>query len=149
MTGLRGFSSHASQRDARQVTTISKERDAHESWTPGWPLTSVCGRAHGEPRGQAARGSKRGRRQLRSKGLIERIPQTQTYRLADQTYRLAVLYLKMYHQLYTPLTAAILEPYVPDNWLPNSRRAKLDRLYAAVDQTLQKLVTYVGIAQPA
>lgn len=86
---------------------------------------------------------------LRGKGLIERVPRTQTYRLTDQAYRLAVLYLKLYHRLYAPLTAAILEPYPPDNHIPNARRVKIDRLYAAVDQTLQKLAEHLGIAQPA
>jgi DNA-binding transcriptional ArsR family regulator len=86
---------------------------------------------------------------LRGKGLIDRVPQTQTYRLTDPAYRLAVLYLKLYHRLYAPLTAAILEPYAPDNQILNSRRVKIDRLYAAVDRTLQKLAEHIGIAQPA
>jgi hypothetical protein len=34
--------------------------DAHSKGHAGWSLTSVCGPAHGEARGQAARGSKRG-----------------------------------------------------------------------------------------
>jgi hypothetical protein len=86
---------------------------------------------------------------LRGKGLIERLLHTQTYRLTDQAYRLAVLYLKLYHRMYAPLTAGILEPYAPDNSVPNSRRIKMDRLYAAVDQALKKLATGVGIAQVA
>jgi hypothetical protein len=86
---------------------------------------------------------------LRGKGLIERVPKTQTYRLTDQAYRLAVLYLKLYHRLYAPLTAALLEPYAPDNEVLNSRQIKMDRLYAAVDRTLQKLAEHAGLAQPA
>lgn len=86
---------------------------------------------------------------LRGKGLLQRVPRTQTYQLVDPGYRLAVLYLKLYHRLYAPLTAAILEPYPLDNELPNSRRVKIDRLYAAVDRTLTQLADHVGIAQPA
>jgi hypothetical protein len=86
---------------------------------------------------------------LRGKGLIERLPHTHTYRLTDQTYRLAVLYLKLYHRLYGPLTSATLKPYTADNAIPNARRATIDRLYGAVDQTLQKLAAHIGIAQTA
>jgi len=86
---------------------------------------------------------------LRGKGLVLRLPSTQSYRLTTTGYRLAVLYLKLYHRLYAPLTAAIIEPYDPDNQILNKRRVKLDRLYAAVDETLKKLSEHLGIAQPA
>jgi hypothetical protein len=86
---------------------------------------------------------------LRGKGLLHRLPSTQTYRLTDVGYRIAVLYLKLYHRLYAPLIAAIVEPYPPDDEILSAHRVKLDRLYAAVDQTLKKLTDHLGIAQPA
>lgn len=86
---------------------------------------------------------------LRAKNLVERVPSTHTYRLTDQGYRIAVLYLKLYHRLYAPLTTAILDPYPPDNQIQSHRRLKLDRLYAAIDETLQQLIKYLGLAQPA
>jgi hypothetical protein len=86
---------------------------------------------------------------LRGKGLLERLPGTQTYRLVEPGYRLAVLYWKLSHRLYAPLTAALLAPYPPDNEVANARRVKRDRLYAAVDRTLTQLANHVGIAQPA
>ena len=86
---------------------------------------------------------------LRGKGLVQRVPGTQTYQVTDEGYRIAVLYLKLYHRLYAPLTAAILEPYPPDNEVLTRRRAKIDRLYAAVDHTLQELTHHLGLAQTA
>jgi hypothetical protein len=83
---------------------------------------------------------------LRGKGLVRRVPRTQRYELASEGYRLAVLYQKLYHRLYAPLTASILEPVPTDNLIPRSRKAKLDRLYEAVDKALQELSKGVGIA---
>jgi hypothetical protein len=83
---------------------------------------------------------------LRSKGLVRRLPQSQRYELSDEGYRLAVLYQKLYHRLYAPLTASTLEPVPSDNGLLNSRKAKLDKLYEAVDKALRELSAGVGIA---
>src|SRR5262249_27975935 len=58
-------------------------------------------------------------------------------------------FLRCTPRLYGPLTAATLEPYVPDEQILTKRCVKLDRLYAAVDQTLKKLSEHLGIAQPA
>jgi hypothetical protein len=86
---------------------------------------------------------------LRAKGLVERIAGTQTYRLPAQGYRLAVLYLKLFHKVYAPLTAGTLHPVATDERLSPERQALLDRLYTAVDQALQKLWEQVGIREAA
>lgn len=83
---------------------------------------------------------------LRGKGLVLRLPGTQRYRLAAGGYRLAVLYLKLYHRLYAPLTAGLLDPVTCDNRVPNSRKAKLDRLYEAVEKALRALSEAAGVA---
>jgi hypothetical protein len=83
---------------------------------------------------------------LRSKGLVVRLPRSQRYELTAEGYRLAVLYQKLYHRLYAPLTASTLEPVPSDNGVLNSRTAKLDKLYAAVDKALHELSEAVGIA---
>ena len=76
---------------------------------------------------------------LRGKGLVERVAGTQSYCLPAEGYRIAVLYLKLFHRIYAPLTAGILEPVPWDDRLPPERRALLDRLYAAVDRDLNQL----------
>jgi hypothetical protein len=81
----------------------------------------------------------------RGKGLVTRLKGTQRYELSSEGYRLAVLYQKLYHRLYGPLTAAVLEPVAADARVPGSRRARLDRLYEAVDKALQKLSAGVGL----
>jgi hypothetical protein len=83
---------------------------------------------------------------LRGKGLVQRLPRTQRYEVTPEGYRLAVLYQKLYHRLYAPLTASTLEPVASDNQVLNSRKAKLDRLYEAVDKALRQLSEGVGIA---
>lgn len=83
---------------------------------------------------------------LRGKGLVVRLPRSQSYELTPQGYRLAVLYQKLYHRLYAPLTASILEPAPGDNRVPPERKRKLDRLYQAVDKALLQLSAGVGIA---
>ena len=82
---------------------------------------------------------------LRGKGLVERVAGTQSYRLPTQGYRIAVLYLKLFHRIYAPLTAGILEPVPWDDRLPPERRASLDRMYAAVDCALNQLFESVGV----
>jgi hypothetical protein len=83
---------------------------------------------------------------LRGKGLVRRLPRSQRYELLAEGYRLAVLYQKLYHRLYAPLTASTLEPVAADHLVPRSRKAKLDRLYEAVDKALRQLSAGVGIA---
>jgi hypothetical protein len=82
---------------------------------------------------------------LRGKGLVERVAGTQSYRLPSEGYRIAVLYLKLFHRIYAPLTAGITEPVPWDERVPPERRALLDRLYAAVDRDLDQLFESVGL----
>jgi hypothetical protein len=82
---------------------------------------------------------------LRGKGLVSRVAGTQRYQLSSEGYRLAVLYQKLYQRLYGPLTASVLEPVATDNRMPNSRKAKLDRLYEGVGKALRQLSEAVGI----
>ncbi len=70
---------------------------------------------------------------LRGKGLVKRVGGTQSYRLPGKRYRIAVLYLKLFHRIYAPLTAGTLGPVPWDHRLPAKRRASLDRLHATVD----------------
>jgi hypothetical protein len=77
--------------------------------------------------------------------LVERVVGTQSYRLPAEGYRIAVLYLKLFHRIYAPLTAGIVEPVPWDERLPPERRALLDRLYAAVDRDLTQLFDSIGV----
>jgi hypothetical protein len=82
---------------------------------------------------------------LRGKGLVRRLPGTQRYELSAAGYQLAVLYQKLYHKLYGPLTAGILAPVASDVWVAGSDKVKLDRLYEAVDKALRALSEEVGL----
>ena len=82
---------------------------------------------------------------LRAKGLVERVAGTQTYRLPSQGYRIAILFLKLFHRIYAPLTAGTLGPVPEDSRLPAERRSQLVRLYAAVDRALCQLFEHVGV----
>jgi hypothetical protein len=82
---------------------------------------------------------------LRGKGLVERVAGTQSYRLPSAGYRIAVLYLKLFHRIYAPLTAGVIKPVAWDDRVPPERRALLDRLYAAVDRDLDRLFDSVGL----
>jgi hypothetical protein len=77
--------------------------------------------------------------------LVERIAGTQAYRLPPQGYRIAVLYLKLFHRIYAPLTAGTLDPVPWDDRLPPERRASLDRLDVAVDCALNQLFESIGV----
>jgi hypothetical protein len=83
---------------------------------------------------------------LRGKGLVQRLPQSQQYRLGAQGYRVAVIYCKLYQRLYAPLVAGVLCPFAADAYVPSRRQDKLDRLYRAVDQALQRLSDHVGLS---
>lgn len=82
---------------------------------------------------------------LRAKGLVVKIAGTQTYRLTAQGYRLCVLALKLFHNIYAPLTSATLAPPRGNPSLPDHQQARLDRLYCAVDRALQELCQHVGL----
>jgi hypothetical protein len=82
---------------------------------------------------------------LRAKGLIQKIPRTQQYRLTPEGYRICVVFLKLFHRVYAPLTAASLAPCPHDELLMPKQRATLDRLYASVEHALDKLLGHIGL----
>jgi hypothetical protein len=82
---------------------------------------------------------------LRAKGLVLKVPRTQTYRLSAEGFRLCVLFLKLVQRVYGPLAAAALDPIAHDVHLPDDRRATLDRLYAGVDNAVDLLIDYLGL----
>ena len=82
---------------------------------------------------------------LRGKGLVERVTGTQSYRLPSEGYRIAVLYLKLFHRIYAPLTAGVLDAVPWDDRIPPERRGLLDRMYVAIDRDLDRLFESVGL----
>lgn len=82
---------------------------------------------------------------LRVKGLVEKVPQSRRYRLTAEGYRISLIYLKLFHKLYAPLTAGMIHPYPDDRLLPVSRTSNLDQLYLAVGQALDNLVREIGL----
>src|SRR5262249_40849991 len=83
---------------------------------------------------------------LRGQGLVQRLPKSQQYQLSPEGYRVAVIYCKLYQRLYAPLVAGVLSPFAADAYVPSARQDKLDRLYRAVDQALQRLSDHVGLS---
>jgi hypothetical protein len=82
---------------------------------------------------------------LRAKGLVRKVPRTQSYSLTPEGFRLCIAFLKLFHKIYAPLTSAALSP-VPENGLvPEHRRSTLDHLYAAVDHAVELLMQQIGI----
>jgi hypothetical protein len=86
---------------------------------------------------------------LRAKGLVLKVPKTQTYRLTPQGMRICVLFLKLFHRVYAPLSAAFLQPVAHDAAVPDNRRCDLDYLYAAVDRALGLLLDHLGFTVAA
>jgi hypothetical protein len=86
---------------------------------------------------------------LRAKGLVLKVPRTQTYRLTPQGFRICVLFLKLAHRVYAPITAAVLKPIPHDAALPDDRRCDLDQLYAGVDRALDQLLDHLGFSRAA
>jgi hypothetical protein len=86
---------------------------------------------------------------LRAKGLVVKVPKTQTYRLTTQGFRLCVLFLKLSQRVYGPFAAAITQPLAHDASLPEDRRCALDQLYAAVDGALDRLLDHLGFNRAA
>jgi hypothetical protein len=86
---------------------------------------------------------------LRAKGLVVKVPKTQTYRLTPQGFRICVLFLKLFHRVYAPFSAAAVQPVAYDALLPDARRCTLDQLYAGVDQALDQLLDHLGFGLAA
>jgi hypothetical protein len=86
---------------------------------------------------------------LRAKGLVTKVPKTQTYRLTAHGLRICILFLKLAHRVYAPFTAAILQPIAHDDVLPEDRRAALDQLYVRVERALDSLLDHLGFSRAA
>jgi hypothetical protein len=86
---------------------------------------------------------------LRAKSLVVKVPKTQTYRLTPHGFRICVLFLKLFHRVYAPFTAAAVDPVPSDALLPDDRRCTLDQLYAGVDQALDQLLDHLGFSLAA
>jgi hypothetical protein len=83
---------------------------------------------------------------LRGKGLVSRVAGSQSYQVNSEGYRIGIFHLKLYQQMYAPLTAAICDPVAADHEVLKRRQTKLDRLYVAVDQAVHKLAHHLGMA---
>jgi hypothetical protein len=86
---------------------------------------------------------------LRAKSLVVKVPKTQTYRLTPQGFRICVLFLKLFHRVYAPFSAAMLQPLAHDALLPEDRRSALDHLFAGVDHALDQLLDHLGLSLAA
>jgi hypothetical protein len=86
---------------------------------------------------------------LRAKGLVLKVPKTQTYTLTAPGFRICVLFVKLAHRVYAPFAAATLQPLTNDALLPTYRRAQLDLLYAAVERALDSLLDHLGFRRAA
>ena len=82
---------------------------------------------------------------LRGKGLVEKLPHSRRYRLLPIGYRICVVFLKLFHKIYAPLTAGLLHPYRGDRAVSDQRLSQLDKLYRSVVTALDQLVAAVGI----
>ena len=82
---------------------------------------------------------------LRAKGLVEKIPHSHRYRLLPQGYSICLVFLKLFERIYAPLTAGLLRPFRADSKLHDAHRSQLDRLYARVLSSLDKLLQAVGL----
>jgi hypothetical protein len=83
---------------------------------------------------------------LRGKGFVIRLAGTQCYQVSSQGYGIGIFHLKLYQQMYAPLTSAICAPAPADHQVLTSRQTKLDRLYVAVDKAVQDLAKHLGMA---
>ena len=83
---------------------------------------------------------------LRGKGFVFRLAGTQCYQVSSEGYRIGIFHLKLYQQIYAPLTSAICDPVPADNQVLTNRQTRLDRLYVVVDKAVQKLASHLGMA---
>jgi len=81
----------------------------------------------------------------RAMGRVQRLNKSRRYRLSASGYRICVVYLKLFEELYAPLTSAILKPFKNDRRVVDSKASQLDNLYRAVITSLDRLVDAVGL----
>jgi hypothetical protein len=86
---------------------------------------------------------------LRAKRLVERVPHSRRYRLLPTSYRLCVLFLKLFERIYAPLTAGLLRPVAADAQLADQRPHQLDRIYQRIVADLDALWRAVGLRTAA
>ena len=73
------------------------------------------------------------------------IARSRRYRLTAKGYRIGLIYLKLFHKLYAPLTAGMIHPFAGGRLCPVIRTSTLDPLYLAVGQTLDNLIREIGL----
>ena len=109
-------------------------------------ITENCRCAHGFTADQYKLNSLRyDLSKLRVKALVEKIPRSRRYRLTAEGYRISLIYLKLFHKLYAPLTAGMIHPFAGDRLFPLTRTSTLDQLYLAVGQALDNLIREIGL----
>ena len=86
---------------------------------------------------------------LRAKGLVEKLPSSNRYRILPNGYRLSVAYLKLFKRIYAPLAAGLTNPVPADANFHEDKMGKLDRLYTAVVKSLDNLLEAVGLKTAA
>ena len=61
--------------------------------------------------------------------MVEKLAKSRRYRLCSQGYSICLVFLKLFERIYCPLTAGLLQPYLPDSKLHPHKRTQVDRLY--------------------
>jgi len=77
--------------------------------------------------------------------LIDKLPHSRRYCLSREGYQVCLVYLKLAHKVYAPLTAAVLERFPDDGKLNPQKLTRLDRAYTAVLQSLDALTDELGL----
>jgi hypothetical protein len=82
---------------------------------------------------------------LRAKGLVQRVPRSRRYRLLPEGYSICLVFLKLFENIYAPLTSGLLAPFSGDAKLQRQKRSQLDKLYQRIVDDLDKLMQAVGL----
>jgi hypothetical protein len=122
------------------VADVSGTRDLHQRAAEALGLTTATYRLS-QLRYDLAK--------LRAKSLVVKVRTTQSYRLTPQGFRVCVSFLKLFHRVYAPFSAAAFEPVADDALLPQECRCTLDQLYAGVDHALDQLLDHLGFSLAA
>ena len=83
--------------------------------------------------------------QIESQSTVEKLPKSRRYRLCPQGYSICLVFLKLFERVYSPLTAALLQPYRADSKLQQHKRTQLDRLYQKIVDDLDELLGALGL----
>ncbi len=82
---------------------------------------------------------------MRHKGLVEKVPRSRRYRLVGKGYSICLVFLKLFEEIYAPLTAGLLAPFRGDRILADEKRCQLDRLYQRICDSLDAVLREVGL----